>query len=182
MLELSFPSFEGYDDIEECFFTIEGRVIHLEHSLSSLAKWESKWRVPFMQYEGTEPKTIEQMVDYVRCMTLDDDVDPRLYSLVDTKMLNYVIEYINEPMTATWFKETGSRRNRSIVTAEVIYYWMVTLQIPFECQYWHLNRLLTLIRVCNEKNAPSKKMRKSSQLRQQAELNAKRKAQHRTHG
>ena len=181
MLELKIPEVEYFDEDAEEFFTLDIGTLQLEHSLVSLAKWESKWHEPFIQYTE-EDRSIDKMLDYVRCMTLTEGVDPRFYQVLPMSALKEINDYINEPMTATWFRETGQRKSREIVTAEIIYYWMIALEIPFECQYWHLNRLLTLIRVCNEKNQPKKKMSKTDRARQQQALNAQRKAKHHTHG
>lgn len=181
MLELEVPVTEFYDEENNEFFTIEVGKIEMEHSLVSLSKWESKWHEPFIQYND-EPRSKEKTLDYIRCMTLTEDVDPRFYQCLPSATMKEINEYINDPMTATWFRDTPRRGNREVVTAELIYYWMIALNIPFECQYWHLNRLLTLIRVCSEKNQPKKKMNRSDQAQQQSSLNAQRKAKYGTSG
>ena len=135
---------------------IEGESILLEHSLRSLAKWEAKWKKPFL---SKEQKTKAETIDYIRCMAVTPGVDPRVFQLLSDSNLAAINAYINDPMTATTFGSTkhNGPPSREIVTAELIYYWMVALQIPFECQDWHLNRLLTLIHVCEIKNQPKKK-------------------------
>ena len=129
----------------------EGGTILLEHSLVSLAKWESHWKKPFL---SKDQKTRAETIDYIRCMTLTANVNREFYNTLTQENINAVNAYINDSMTATTFYDGGKTKSpsREIITAELIYYWMVSLQIPFECQNWHLNRLLTLIRVCNIKN------------------------------
>ena len=129
--------------------------IKIEHSLVAIAKWEAKWHVPFL--DPNSEKTNEMMIDYIRCMTISPGkVDDKVYYLLTKDKVNTITEYIQNPMTATWFKEEkNASKSREVITSELIYYWMVALQIPFECQKWHLNRLLTLIRVCNAKNEES---------------------------
>lgn len=156
MIRISTPTGDFYDERTQEFVVIEGESILLEHSLRSLAKWEAKWKKPFL---SKEQKTKRETIDYVRCMSLTPGVDPRIFELLSDSDLAAINRYINDPMTATTF---GKSKNcgppsREIVTAELIYYWMVALQIPFECQDWHLNRLLTLIHVCEIKNQPKKK-------------------------
>lgn len=175
MLELTINgSDELYDSATNSFYSVKSQTIALEHSLVSISKWESKWHVPYL---SKERKTHEQDLDYIRCMTLTKGVDPKLYYLITGEQLKKIVDYINDPMTATWFsKEANERPNRQIITAERIYYWMIAQGIPMECQKWHLNRLLTLIRVCNAENNP-KKMGKASEASQRAALNrARRKA------
>ena len=176
MLRISIPiSPEGWDEVNECF--VEPTVIELdlEHSLVSLSKWESKWCKPFL---NNKELSGEEFLDYIMCMTITPGVDPIVYTRITKETLNQINEYIAAPMTATTFvEEKGGKGGREIVTAELIYYWMVALQIPFECQYWHLNRLITLVRVCNVKNAPPKKMSKNAIKSRNAALNAQRRAQ-----
>lgn len=181
MLRLVVPiSPEGWDEQKEEFVEARTQVLQLEHSLISLSKWESKWCKPFL---STVQKTDEEVLDYIKDMTLTQSVNPDVYAHLTAENFKEIDRYINAPMTATTFSEdkTG-KRNREIVTAELIYYWMIALNIPFECQKWHLNRLLTLIRVCNIKNQPPKKMGKRNTASRYAQLNAARRQQLNTRG
>lgn len=171
---------ERWDNNKEEFVPPKVQVLHLEHSLVSLSKWESKWNKPFLT-NGS--KTVLETIDYIRCMTLTKNVNPEVYDLLTNDHIAEVNDYILSSMTATTFREDKtSKKNNEVVTSELIYYWMIALNIPFECQKWHLNRLLTLIRVCNIKNAPPKKMSRSEILKQQAEINAARRKQFNTTG
>lgn len=173
---------EDWDPKKEEFITIQEQKLQLEHSLISVSKWESKWKKPFLQNN----KTHEETIDYVRCMTINNNVDQRVYQYIPDSVLEEILDYIDDSMTATWFSENSERSlnvgRRNIITSEVIYYWMVTLQIPFECEKWHLNRLITLIRVINEKNKDPKKMDKKSIMNRNRALNAARKAKYNTRG
>lgn len=182
MFELVIPEKEYFNDKTQEFVVIKGQKLQLEHSLVSLSKWESKWHKAFLSKEN---KTDEEMLDYIRCMTITKGVDPDTYKNLSNKQIQEVIAYIEEPMTATWFNEQqakGPKRVDEVVTSELIYYWMIALQIPVEFQRWHLNRLLTLIRVCNLKNAPPKKMSKKEIMNRNRALNAKRKSAMNTRG
>lgn len=174
MLRITIPAAEQWDERKQEFISTKECSIQLEHSLVSLSKWESKWNKPFL---GKDNKTEEEIIDYVRCMTITQNVDPNVYYAMSNDNIKAIRNYIDEPMTATTFKEIGGKTNREVITSELIYYWMIALNIPFECQKWHLNRLLTLIRVCNIKNQPPKKMKQSEIMRQNAALNAARKKQ-----
>ena len=174
MLTLIIPETELYDEINNEFRYIKEQKIVLEHSLVSISKWESRWHKPFL---SREDKTHEETIDYIRCMTVNT-VNPIVYDYISSGMINQVNKYIDDPMTATTISHKDPP-NREIITSEIIYYWMVALQIPFECQKWHLNRLLTLIKVCNIKNKPPKKMGKKEIMSRNAALNAaRRKALH----
>lgn len=173
MLEIKINKIEFYDENTELFIETPATIITLEHSLVSLSKWESKWLKPFLSKDSM-PR--QEAIDYIRCMTLNEDrVDPLLYNCIPSSELDRVNEYIEHKMTATWFNDKNEKPSREIVTAELIYYWMVSLQIPFQpCETWHLTRLLTLIKVCNLKNTPSKKMGRKEQLSNNRRLNAAR--------
>lgn len=161
MLKITIPGGELFDESTNEFITAKETTLVLEHSLVSISKWEAKWEKAFLDTKMTH----EESIDYVRCMTLTQNVDPNVYKLIPTKLMDEINKYSNSKQTATWFREDqNQRRTRKVVTSEVIYYWMITCGIPFECQKWHLNRLLTLIRVCQEENKPSRKM--TSQERQ----------------
>ena len=183
MLQIVVPEMELFDNDKNEFIKINRTELQLEHSLISLAKWESKWHKPFL---GKEKKTTIEVIDYIRCMTLTKNVDPNVYQFISDKNLKQIYDYINDPMTATWFNKTDEVKSgigrRDVITAEIIYYWMVTLNIPVQFEKWHLNRLITLIKVVNIKNTPSKKMSKGDVLKQNAKLNAARRAQHKSKG
>lgn len=182
MLRLEIPlGPEEWDEEKEEFVTPKYKILELEHSLVSLQKWESKWCKPFLH---TPELTIEEILDYIKCMTKTQNVDPELYNYLNESHVKQIKDYIAAPMTATTFKEDNSgKKNREIITAEIIYYWMVALQIPESYRKWHLNQLLTLIRVCNVKNEePNKKMNKGDIMRQNAALNAARRKKHNTRG
>ena len=180
MLTITVPSSEYWDDSKQEFIEVKGGILKLEHSLVSIAKWESKWCKSFL---NTKEKTDEETMDYIRCMTLTQNIDPDIYSHLSLQNVEDIKNYINAPMTATVFADTGdSSTNREVVTAELIYYWMIAYNIPFECQKWHINRLLTLVRVCGIKNNPHKKMSKGEIMRRNAALNAQRRKQMNTKG
>lgn len=172
MLKITVPATESFDPVTNTFYSTKEQVLSLEHSLVSISKWESKWHKPFLT---RDQKTIEESRDYIRCMTLTQNVDPAVYYALTDENYRDISEYMENPMTATTFREERSGSpGREIITAEIVYYWMVALQIPFECQKWHFNKLMTLIRVCNEKNKPPKKMSKKAIMSQQRSLNAAR--------
>ena len=175
MLQITIPATEQWDEAKEEYVYTKERTLQLEHSLVSLSKWESKWCKPFLSNKNI---TEEETMDYIRCMTLTQNVPKEVYDYIPDSIVEQITAYINAPMTATYFSGNENKRmNREIVTSELIYYWMVALNIPFECQKWHLNRLLTLIRVCNIKNTPPKKRSKRSIMSRNAALNAARRQQ-----
>lgn len=180
MLYITVPETELWDEENQEFDHIEETTLQLEHSLVSLSKWESKWHKAYFSDKG---KTYEETIDYIKCMTITQNVKPKVYKCLTQENIDAITAYIEDPMTATTFIDDGIRGGKKeTVTAELIYHWMIALNIPFECQKWHINRLLTLVRVCNIKNQPPKKMGKSEVLRRQAELNARRKQQLNTKG
>lgn len=180
MLQIVIPATEQYDELKGEFIYTKEQTLQLEHSLVSLSKWESKWCKPFI---SKQRKTIEETIDYIKFMTLTRNVDPEVYENLTEENLKQVDEYIEAPMTATWFAKSNSTGgNGEQVTSELIYYWMIALNIPFECQKWHLNRLLTLIKVCNIKNQPPKKMSRREIMSRNSALNAARKQQYNTKG
>lgn len=180
MLRITIPEAEYYDERTQTFISTKQQSLTLEHSLVSISKWESKWEKPFL---SKDKKTVEETIDYIRCMTLTQNVDPNVYMAINNDIVQQVSKYIEAPMTATWFNEDNKRGgSREVITSEVIYYWMIALNIPSEYQKWHLNRLLTLVRVCNAKNNPPKKMSKKDILAQNRALNAARKKSMNTKG
>lgn len=174
MLQVTIPAFEMFDPVTSTFSNVKETKLNLEHSLVSISKWESKWKKPFI---SRDPKTEEESLDYVRCMTVNPNVDPSVYYNIPSSVFESIRQYIDDPMTATWISGNENRPpSRQIITSELIYYWMVSYRIPMECQKWHLNRLLMLIQVCDEKNRPQKKMSRNQILSRNAALNAARRA------
>jgi len=171
MLKVTIPAIELFNDETSEFSITKETTLQLEHSLVSLSKWESKWKQPFLRKD----KTIEQTIDYIKCMTITQNVSDEIYKNIPDKIVRQIQDYIDDTMTATTFpKETGGS-NREIITAELIYYWMIALNIPLEWEKRHLNRLLTLINVCNIKNSPPKKMSRKEMASRNSALNAARK-------
>ena len=180
MLQITIPAVELYDENINEFVSTKEQTLQLEHSLVSLDKWESKWCKPFL---SKQDKTPEELLDYVKCMTITQNVDPSVYNFLTDDNLRKINSYIEAPMTATTFSDDkNGKKSREIVTAELIYYWMIALNIPFECRKWHLNKLLTLVKVCNIKNQPPKKMSKKDLMSRNAALNAARRKQYNTNG
>jgi hypothetical protein len=173
VLRLTIITNEGYNEVTQEFITTDSVVIELEHSLVSLSKWESKWETPFL---GNKEKSQEETLDYIRMMNLGADFPPGLFSRFTAENFTAVNNYIEAKMSATVFNDKKSSSSE-ITTAELIYYWMIAFNIPFECQNWHLNRLITLIQVCNLKNAPQKKMSRAEAQARNRQLNAQRRSE-----
>lgn len=173
MIQITIPSEELFDESINEFVSTKEQKLQLEHSLIALSKWESKWEKPFI---GIKRLTSEEVIDYLRCMTITPNVNPNVYFCIPSSELDRINDYIEAPMTATWFSKEAlagpkGPDGKRIITSELLYYWMIAHNIPFECQKWHLNRLMTLIRVCNIENSPKKKMSQKEQLAQQRHLN-----------
>lgn len=170
MLRIEIPiNPEGWDEKRQEFVKPKTQILQLEHSLVSLSKWESKWCKPFF---SNEEKSYEEVLDYIKCMTITQNVDPEVYNHLTESNITDINNYINAPMTATTFtNDKVHGNNREIITSELVYYWMIALNIPVEFQKWHINRLLTLIRVCEIKNSPQKKMSKNEIMSRNAALN-----------
>ena len=180
MLQITIPAVEQWDENKQEFVYTREQTLQLEHSLVSLSKWESKWCKAFLTKQD---KTVEETLDYIRCMTITQNVNPGVYRYLTNGNVDEINRYIEAPMTATYFSDDGnSRTNNEQITAELIYYWMIALNIPLECQKWHLNRLLTLVRVCNIKNQPPQKRSKKDIMSRNAALNAARRKQLNTKG
>ena len=171
MLQITLPV-ELWDEGKQEFVYLPGQTLELEHSLASLSKWESKMNKPFLSKDA---KTYEESLEYLRCMMLTPGVAEDVYEYLMVHKLREIDDYINSSMTATILPPNRGRKGRpEIITAEVIYYWMIAMQIPSEYEYWHLNKLITLIGVCNAKNSPPKKRSSDEILRDQMALNAER--------
>lgn len=187
MLEITIPATK-YDELwnEENgeFIPIQPQkeqTLQLEHSLISLSKWESKWCKPFF---SKKEKTYEETIDYIRCMTLTKNVDPKVYDRLTEDNVREIYKYINAPMTATTFYEdhNDKKGRKETITSELMYYWMIEFHIPFECEKWHVNRLTTLVQICKIKNTPPKKRSRREIMSRNAALNEARKRQLNTKG
>lgn len=181
MITIEIPGNEFYREETEEFISTKPVKLQLEHSLISLRKWESKWHKPFLNQKD---HTDEESIDYVRCMTLTQNVDPNVYYKLPLEEVQRIMDYIRDPMTATWFSEEPGKKGgtKKIITAEVIYYWMIELGVPIELEKWHLNQLLTLIRVISAEREPKKKMSQRQLLSRNKALNKARRATHNTRG
>lgn len=180
MLEIEISDSEFFNDETDEFVTVKGGILILEHSLLSISKWESKFCKPFI-IDGEH--SYQEMIEYIKCMTVKKNATDAIYNMIDNTSYNKIVSYINAPMTATVIKDVNSSKGTgSFITNEVIYYYMTALNIPFECEKWHLNRLLTLINVCSQKSAPPKKMSQDEVRNRYAELNAKRRAKLKSRG
>lgn len=174
MLELKVTLEEDFDENTSEFLISQVYSLELEHSLATLSKWESFFEKPFL---GSD-KTTEETMWYIQAMTMTPNVPPEIFLRFSKENVEAINKYISAKSTATWFKEDPrTKSSKEVITAEVIYYWMITLNIPFECQHWHLNKLLTLVRVCNEKQAPPQKMSPREVARRNSQLNAQRRKQ-----
>ena len=183
MLQLKIPDREYFNEKTGQFMTIKGSALQLEHSLVSVSKWEAKYKKPFLDSPNLSG---EELIDYIKFMTITQNVKSEVYFGLSKKNLEDIRDYISDKMTATWFKERNGRGGKRIITSELIYYWMTEYNIPFEvCQKWHLNRLLTLIRVCQEeKDSANKKdpRSKKQQIQDRKALNASRRKKYGTKG
>lgn len=180
MKEIEIPDLEIYDEASERFINTKAVTLQLEHSLISLRNWEAKWHKPFLPKNQNDVRTDEEIRDYIRCMTISPKkVDPNVYKYMPVSIIEEIQKYIDDPMTATWFSKDADNTfntKRSVVTAEIIYYGMISFGVPVEFQKWHLNSLLTLLRVISIKNSPDKKMDAKTAAAKRAALNEERKA------
>lgn len=182
MLELVIPAREWLNERDNTFLSYPETRLLLEHSLLSLSKWEAKWKKPYLDSKA-KGRTPEEFIDYVRCMTINKGVDNRVYYNLTNDAIKQITDYINDPMTATKITRKDKRPTKQeIVTSELIYYWMISYGIPVEFEKWHLGRLMTLIDVCAIKGGSDKKMSKNEILKQNASLNAMRRAQRHSKG
>lgn len=181
MLTITVGGTDVYDESSETFRAEGGVELQLEHSLVSLSKWESEFEKPFL---SNIEKTGDEVFGYVRCMILTPNPPGDIFLKLSKENLESINAYVDRKMTATWFSDNqrGSPATREVITAELIYYWMTVFQIPFECETWHLNRLFTLIRICNIKQSKPKKASRTEIAARNRELNAQRRQQMGTTG
>lgn len=185
MITITIPSQELFDERNETYITIDKQILHMEHSLVSVRKWEAKHHTPFL---NDKEKNLEELYDYIFYMILDNDVKEDVVRFIPKEDLVRIVEYIKDPMTATWFSDNSTigaaSSTRDIITAEIIYYWMVSFNVPVEFENWHLNQLLTLIKVISIKNenGGKKKLGKRESAEMRMALNAKRRAKYKTKG
>lgn len=181
MLQITIPETELFDEVRQEFINVDKpTTLTLEHSLVSISKWESKWKKPYLT---DEVKSVEETIDYIRCMTITQNVNPNIYYALTDQNFREVEEYIHDPHSATTIVEYGkAKKTTEKVTSELIYYWMCAYQIPFEAQKWHFNRLMNLIRIAGIKNNPDKKMNQRDAMKTQRELNAMRRAKSKSKG
>lgn len=171
MLDLYIEGFEVYNEDLNEFGYVQGELLHLEFSLIAISKWESKFKVPFLSQKEL---SVPQVLYLIECMTINKVKDKRIYSQIKNEDIAKVRDYINDPYSATTIKEQGGPPNRDVITSELIYYWLVAGEIPFECEKWNLNRLFKLISIVSIKNQPAKKMSSSELARNNTALNAAR--------
>lgn len=184
MLEITIPEQTKFKEDTSEFITIKETILKLEHSLLSVKKWEAKWHVPFL---GKREKTLEEHLSYIACMTLNrEKIDPNIYRCIPQESLLEIIEYIQDSMTATWFNNNdrigASNRSNEVVTAETIYYWMISYRVPVEFEKWHLNQLLTLLKMIHIKSGGEKKMPAKEAAALRKKLNLERRAKYKTKG
>ena len=172
------PEQEFFNEQTNEFIYVKETTFKIEHSLVAISKWESKWHVAFL--DDKVEKTDEMIIDYIQCMTISQNVNPEIYNHLPPETIKEINDYIGDPMTATTFSNVNNVNNGGeFITNELVYYWMIAQNIPLECEKWHFNRLMTLIRVCSEKNTPNKKMNQRDILRNNKALNeARKKAMH----
>ena len=176
MLQITIPAANQYDELTNEFISTKEQTLTLEHSLVSLSKWESKWCKPFITEQN---KTPDETIDYIRCMTLTQNVNPLVYKNIGNDIIRQVQAYIDAPMTATWFTESEGNKNSKVqLTNELLYYYMFTLGIDMRCEKWHLNRLITLIRVYEAKSQKPKPMTQA----EMASINAARRKKYNSKG
>lgn len=180
MLEIEIPEETLYDEKTMTFIPIKATKLRFEHSLVSISKWESKWHKPYL--DDSRKKTSEEMIDYLKCMCLTQNVDPEVFKHISSENMKKIAEYMEDPQTATWFNDKNQPHgNKKVLTNELIYYWMAELGIWKECEKWHIKRLLTLIHVCSAEKAPKKKMSKGEVYERHRALNAARRKSKKPH-
>lgn len=180
MLQITIPPAELWDEQNEMFIKSKGANLKLEHSLISISNWEMRWHIPYFDVNKTE----EQDLDYIRCMTLNKELDQSVYFGLTQQNILDINKYMQDEMTATKIRDIKNKSSRGgqMITSELIYYWMIQFGIPFSCEKWHINRLIMLIRVCAEESRPKKKRSSKDIASDYRALNAARRAALNTKG
>lgn len=180
MLTLIIDGDENYNEETSTFETFDDVVVDLEHSLLSLSKWESKYQKPFL---SSDTKSSEEIFGYLQAMVITPNLDPSVLFKCSSANIVTIQEYIDSSQSATTFGSMPERGGPGeVITSELIYYWMVAFTIPFECEHWHLNRLFSLVRICNIKNEDPKTMSRNDVAQRNQELNAARRKELNTTG
>ena len=160
VLDLYVPGKEFWNSELQEFIYTKDITLHLKHSLVSLTRWEQHYKRRFLD-DG--PKNEEEYRFYIQCMTLNKDVDPLVYTVLQEDDIKKVTDYLHDSMTATTLpKQNNNRSNSEKLSSELIYYYMSALNIPFECEKWFLNNLIILISIASIKNNPQQKKSKPS--------------------
>jgi len=160
VLDLYIPGKEFWNSELQEFIYTKDITLHLKHSLVSLTRWEQHYKRRFLD-DG--PKNEEEYRFYIQCMTLNKDVDPLVYTVLQEDDIKKVTDYLHDSMTATTLpKQNNNRSNSEKLSSELIYYYMSALNIPFECEKWFLNNLIILISIASIKNNPQEKKSKPS--------------------
>lgn len=178
MLEIVVKGGEMFNERTFEFYQTKDFTIKLEHSLVSIAKWEAKYHKPFFSKEKMEPS---EYMDYIKCMTITQNVPEEVYQRLSNKNIKDILNYQQDSMTA--MKQTSkSKGGYAVITAETIYYWMISLNIPHEYEKWHINRLLALVEYVSLKNAPPEKMSQREMMEMYRTENEKRRAKYKSKG
>ena len=176
ILYITVPATEDWDEANQCFINTKETTLILKHSLVSLSKWEANWRISFLDKFGKKNTTVEQILDYVRCMTTNQNVDPNVYRNLTQNNIEEVFEYIGSSMTATTFSDHQKPVRKRIVTSELLYSWMIDFNIPFQCEKWPLDRLITLMRVCEAEHRKQEKGSTRRAMQRNAEIKRRNRA------
>lgn len=168
-----------FDEATETFVSVGSQTLILEHSLVSISKWESKWHKMFLE---TKNKTGEEFLDYIRCMTINKNVNPYIYYALSQKNITEIVKYMEDPMTASFVSDNARGGRHEPISSELIYYWMFSYGIPIDTEKWHINRLLMLIRIFSKKNTKPTKADKAAEAKRRAEINKQRCARLGTRG
>lgn len=183
ILHITIPGKENWDSVKEEFIYEEDAELYLQHSLVTVAEWEARWKISFLD---TDNKTPEQITDYIKIMTINqNEVDDSVYKRLTKENLDEINRYLKDEMSATTITDHGtpeSNGRNEIITAEIVYYWMFSHNVPVEFENWHFNRLITLLKTCNIKSNPDNKMTKQETAKMYAEMNKARRQKYNSKG